>query len=40
MSEENKVETQTQGDQNTVTNDSTQADKNVPYDRFQEVVQS
>ena len=40
MSEENKVEAQTQGDQNTVTNDSTQADKNVPYDRFQEVVQS
>ena len=41
MSEENKVETQTQGDQNTVTNDSTQAEtKNVPYDRFQEVVQS
>ena len=41
MSEENKVETQTQGEQNTVTNDSTQAEtKNVPYDRFQEVVQS
>ena len=41
MSEENKVETQTQGDQNTVTNDSTQAEpKNVPYDRFQEVVSS
>ena len=41
MSEENKVEAQTQGDQNTVTNDSTQAvEKNVPYDRFQEVVQS
>ena len=40
MSEENKVEAQTQGDQNTVTTDSTQADKNVPYDRFQEVVQS
>ena len=41
MSEENKVETQTQGDKNTVTNDSTQAEpKNVPYDRFQEVVSS
>ena len=41
MSEENKVETQTQGEQNTVTNDSTQAEpKNVPYDRFQEVVSS
>ena len=41
MSEENKVETQTQGEQNTVTNDSTKAEtKNVPYDRFQEVVQS
>ena len=41
MSEENKVETQTQGDQNTVTNDSTQAEtKNVPYDRFTEVNQA
>ena len=41
MSEENKVETQTQGDQNTVTNDSTQAvEKNVPYDRFQEINQA
>ncbi len=41
MSEENKVETQTQGEQNTVTNDSTQAEpKKVPYDRFQEVVSS
>ena len=41
MSEENKVETQTQGEQNTVTNDSTQAEtKNVPYDRFTEVNQA
>ena len=40
MSEENKVETQTNVEPNNVTNNSTQADKNVPYDRFQEVVQS
>ena len=40
MSEENAVP-QTTGDQNTVTNDSTKAEtKNVPYDRFQEVVSS
>ena len=39
MSEE-KVETQTNVEPNNVTNNSTQADKNVPYDRFQEVVQS
>ena len=40
MSEENKVESQTNVEPNNVTNNSTQADKNVPYDRFQEVVQS
>ena len=40
MSEENKTEAQTTSTQ-AETNDSTQADtKNVPYDRFQEVVQS
>ena len=40
MSEENKVESQTNVEPNNVTNNSTQAEKNVPYDRFQEVVQS
>ena len=40
MSEENKVESQTNVEPNNVTNNSTQADKNVPYDRFQEVVSS
>ena len=40
MSEENKVEAQTTVEQNNDNKDSTQADKNVPYDRFQEVVQS
>ena len=40
MSEENKVEGQTNVESNNETNNSTQADKNVPYDRFQEVVQS
>ena len=39
MSEENKVETQTV-ETNNVTNNSTEAEKNVPYNRFQEVVQS
>ena len=40
MSEENKTEAQTTSTQ-AETNDSTQAEtKNVPYDRFQEVVQS
>ena len=40
MSEENKVESQTNVEPNNVTNNSTQAEKNVPYDRFQEVVSS
>ena len=40
MSEENKVEGQANVESNNVTNNSTQAEKNVPYDRFQEVVQS
>ena len=40
MSEENKTEAQTTSTQ-AETNDSTKAEqKNVPYDRFQEVVQS
>ena len=39
MSEE-KVEGQASVESNNETNNSTQADKNVPYDRFQEVVQS
>jgi hypothetical protein len=39
MSEENKVETQNVETNNEI-NNSTEADKNVPYDRFQEVVQS
>ena len=39
MSDENKEVTQTTSNENTVTNPSTEAtDKNVPYDRFQEVV--
>lgn len=42
MSEENKVESQTTVETNNVTNDRTEPveNKNVPYDRFQEVVQS
>ena len=41
MSDEKTVETQTTSNENTETNPSTGAtDKNVPYDRFQEVVQS
>ena len=40
MSEENKVESQTNVEPNNVTNNSTQAEKNLPYDRFKEVVQS
>ena len=39
MSEE-KVEGQASVESNNETNNSTQAEKNVPYDRFQEVVQS
>ena len=41
MSEENNVESQTNSNENTETNPSTEtSNKNVPYDRFQEVVQS
>ena len=40
MSEENKVETQTTVEQNNDNKGNTEVDKNVPYDRFQEVVQS
>ena len=41
MSDENKEVTQTTSNENTETNPSTEAgNKNVPYDRFQEVVQS
>ena len=41
MSDEKTVETQTNSNENTETNPSTEAgEKNVPYDRFQEVVQS
>ena len=41
MSDEKVVETQTNSNENTETNPSTEAgEKNVPYDRFQEVVQS
>ena len=40
MSEENKVETQTTVEQNSDNKGNTEVDKNVPYDRFQEVVQS
>ncbi len=41
MSEENKVESQTNSNENTETNPSTEtSNKNVPYDRFQEVVAS
>ena len=39
MSDEKTVETQTNSNENTETNPSTEAgEKNVPYDRFQEVV--
>ena len=40
MSEENKVDTQTTVEQNNDNKGNTEVDKNVPYDRFQEVVQS
>ena len=41
MSEENKVESQTTVETNSETNNRTEpVEKNVPYDRFQEVVQS
>ena len=41
MSEENNVESQTNSNENTETNPSTEtSNKNVPYARFQEVVQS
>ena len=42
MSEENKVESQTTVETNNVTNNRTEPveNKNVPYDRFQEVVTS
>jgi magnesium-transporting ATPase (P-type) len=42
MSEENKVESQTNVETNNVTNNRTEPvdNKNVPYDRFQEVVTS
>ena len=40
MSEENKVEAQTTVEQNNDNKGNTEVDKNVPYDRFQEVVQS
>ena len=40
MSEENKLEAQTTVEQNNDNKGNTEVDKNVPYDRFQEVVQS
>ena len=40
MSEENKVESQTNVESNNDNKGGTEANKNVPYDRFQEVVAS
>ena len=40
MSEENKVETQTNVEPNNDNKGNTEVEKNVPYDRFQEVVSS
>ena len=40
MSEENKVETQTNVEQNNDNKGNTEVEQNVPYNRFQEVVQS
>ena len=40
MSEENKVESQTNVEPNNDNKGGTEANKNVPYDRFQEVVAS